>query len=414
MPCCRNQMVRAAWTTIWVAVVAQIMGTLIGIFVAPTMLSSNPLVRAPAWGYRWLFQGTPLLLQILAFFAVLPQLGVPSELIASGLLALGINEGARMAEIVRSGLISVDAGQRDASHSLGLNRAQTFFLVVLPQAVKVIIPPLGNNFNYMLKATSLLAAISFIELLRVLSRWLNSTTRPLEIYSAATIYYLLMTSAWDTAQRRVEAWCAPTRERPGQELWPRRIRQTGLDPGVRRFVSPCPCSAWRGRTIEPGRDPRPAQAVRNTHGTGQCPFPRTSRRSGGNYWPQRMRQDDPASLPERARRTGRRCHRDRWRNSWRPLGWSRWTGSDLNPGDEPPATGDRFRFSTISPVSPSDRARERSPGAKTGAWNDTEASKCARTRTALHNGAPRKRPTRTRIISVADSSSALPSHGRWQ
>ena len=234
------QMVRAAWTTIWVAVVAQIMGTLIGIFVAPTMLSSNPLVRAPAWGYRWLFQGTPLLLQILAFFAVLPQLGVPIGIIASGLLALGINEGARMAEIVRSGLISVDAGQRDASHSLGLNRAQTFFLVVLPQAVKVIIPPLGNNFNYMLKATSLLAAISFIELLRVSQQMAQFTTRPLEIYSAATIYYLLMTSAWDTAQRRVEAWCAPTRERPGQELWPRRIRQTGLDPGVRRFVSRVP------------------------------------------------------------------------------------------------------------------------------------------------------------------------------
>ena len=232
-----HQMVRAAWTTIWVAVVAQVMGTLIGILVAPTMLSSNVLIRTPAWGYRWLFQGTPLLVQILAFFAVLPQLGVPLGIVASGLLALGINEGARMAEIVRAGLISVDAGQRDASRSLGLSRVQIFFLVVLPQAVKVIVPPLGNNFNYMLKATSLLAAISFTELLRVSQQMAQFTTRPLEVYCAATIYYLMMTSAWDTIQHRLEAWCAPTRKRPGQELWPRRAPQTRLDPAAQGLVS---------------------------------------------------------------------------------------------------------------------------------------------------------------------------------
>ena len=244
------QMVRAAWTTIWVAVVAQVMGTLIGVFVAPTMLSTNLLVRTPAGAYRWLFQGTPLLVQILAFFAVLPQLGVPLGIIASGLLALGINEGARMAEIVRSGLMSVDAGQRDASSALGLNRVQVFFLVVLPQAVKVIIPPLGNNFNYMLKATSLLAAISFIELLRVSQQMAQFTTRPLEIYCAAAIYYLMMTSAWDSVQRRLEAWCAPTRQRPGQELWPQRVGQSGMNPELRGFVSRVAAPA--GEAAPPG------------------------------------------------------------------------------------------------------------------------------------------------------------------
>ena len=231
------QVVRASWTTIWVAVVAQTIGTVIGVLVAPTMLSTNLLVRAPAWGYRWLFQGTPLLVQILAFFAVLPQLGVPLGIIASGLLALGINEGARMAEITRAGLISVDAGQREAARSLGLNRWQIFILIVLPQAVKVIIPPLGNNFNYMLKATSLLAAISFEELLRVSQQMAQFTTRPLEIYSAATIYYLAMTSVWDTAQRRLEAWSSPTRERPGQQLWQRRIRHADLKPELQSFVA---------------------------------------------------------------------------------------------------------------------------------------------------------------------------------
>ena len=250
------QMVRASWTTIWVAVVAQTIGTVIGVCVAPTMLSPNALVRAPALGYRWLFQGTPLLVQILAFFAVLPQLGVPLGIVASGLLALGINEGARMTEIVRAGLISVDSGQRDAACSLGFNRWQIFILVVLPQAVKVIIPPLGNNFNYMLKATSLLAAISFAELLRVSQQMAQFTTRPLEIYSAASIYYLAMTSVWDTAQRRLEAWSSPTREKPGQQLWQRRIRHAVLKPDLREFVA---------HATSPG-DPSTEPALVETHG----------------------------------------------------------------------------------------------------------------------------------------------------
>ena len=231
------QFLRAAWTTIWVAVVAQTIGTVIGILVAPTMLSPNLLVRAPAWGYRWLFQGTPLLVQILAFFAVVPQLGIPLGIVASGLTALGLNEGARMAEIVRAGLLSVDAGQRDAAKSLGFKRWQIFVLIVLPQAVKVIIPPLGNNFNYMLKATSLLAMISFVELLRVSQQIAQFTTRPLEVYSAAAIYYLAMTSVWDAVQRRLEAWASPTRQRPGQQLWQRRAGRTGLRPDVKRFVA---------------------------------------------------------------------------------------------------------------------------------------------------------------------------------
>ena len=230
-------LLRAAWTTVWVAVVAQTIGTVIGVLVAPTMLSTSALVRAPGWGYRWLFQGTPLLVQILAFFAVLPQLGLPLGIVASGLLALGLNEGARMAEIVRAGLMSVDAGQREAARSLGLKRWQIFVLVVLPQAVKVIIPPLGNNFNYMLKATSLLAAISFAELLRMSQQMAQFTTRPLEVYSAATVYYLLMTSVWDTVQRRLERWADAERAELGQRLWPRRRGQPKLEPPVETFLA---------------------------------------------------------------------------------------------------------------------------------------------------------------------------------
>ncbi|MCY4451687.1 MAG: amino acid ABC transporter permease/ATP-binding protein [Immundisolibacterales bacterium] len=230
-------LLRAAWTTVWVAVVAQAIGTVIGVLVAPTMLSRNPLVSAPAWGYRWLFQGTPLLVQILAFYAVLPQLGVPLGVVASGLLALGLNEGARMAEIVRAGLMSVAPGQREAALSLGLRRWQVFAFIALPQAVKVIVPPLGNNFNYMLKATSLLAAISFAELLRTSQQMAQFTTRPLEVYSAATIYYLLMTSVWDAVQRRLEWWADPAKAARGQQLWERRQPQSVPGPAVEAFLA---------------------------------------------------------------------------------------------------------------------------------------------------------------------------------
>ena len=229
-------MLTAAWTTIWVAVVAQTIGTIIGVFVAPLMLSRHPLLWGPAFGYRWIFQGTPLLVQILAFFAVLPQLGIPLGIVASGLLALGLNEGARMAEIVRAGLISVDRGQREAARSLGLHRLQVFGLIVLPQAVKVIIPPLGNNFNYMLKATSLLAVISFAELLRTSQQMAQFTTRPLEVYSAATVYYLLMTSVWDALQARLEQRTDPSRKDRQRGLWETRRPMTGLVPALRRRI----------------------------------------------------------------------------------------------------------------------------------------------------------------------------------
>ena len=195
----------AMWTTIWVAVVAQTAGTLIGIAAAPLALSKRRAPRLIAFLYSWLFRGTPLLVQILFFYAVLPQLGFRIGLIATGLTALALNEGARMAEIVRAGLISVPHGQIEAARSLGLRRPHVFFLVVLPQAIRVIIPPLGNNFNYMLKATSLLSVIGFAELLRTSQQLAQATARPLEVYAVAAVAYLIITTSWDILQGFIEA-----------------------------------------------------------------------------------------------------------------------------------------------------------------------------------------------------------------
>ncbi|MCP4384785.1 MAG: amino acid ABC transporter permease/ATP-binding protein [Hyphomicrobiales bacterium] len=195
----------AAWVTIWVATASQAIGTTIGIAVGPMLMSRNRIIFGIAWFYLWVFKGTPLLAQILFFFAALPQLGVRLDLITTGLLALGINEGARMAEIVRSGLISVPNQQREAAYSLGFKNWQTFALVVLPQAMRTILPPLGNNYSYMIKATSLLATISFAELLRVSQQLSQSTARPLEVYLAASVWYLILITVWTLIQKRIEA-----------------------------------------------------------------------------------------------------------------------------------------------------------------------------------------------------------------
>ncbi|MDI6028904.1 amino acid ABC transporter permease/ATP-binding protein [Corticibacterium sp. UT-5YL-CI-8] len=196
-------LLKAAWVTIWVAVVAQTIGTILG-FVLAGMLAAPKVMRWPALGFIWLFKGTPLLAQILFFYSALPQMGVPLGLIATGLLSLGLNEGARMADIVRGGLMSVSRDQREAGLALGLHPWQIFLKVVFPQAIRTIVPPLGNNFSYMIKATSLLAAISFAELLRVSQQLAQSTTRSLEVYLAVALWYLAILTIWTLIQHRIE------------------------------------------------------------------------------------------------------------------------------------------------------------------------------------------------------------------
>jgi polar amino acid transport system permease protein len=196
-------LLKAAWVTIWVAVVAQTIGTVLG-FALAGMLAAPRLMRWPALVFIWVFKGTPLLAQILFFYSALPQMGVPLSLIATGLLALGLNEGARMADIVRGGLMSVSRDQREAGLALGLHPWQIFVTVVFPQAIRAIVPPLGNNFSYMIKATSLLAAISFAELLRVSQQLAQSTTRALEVYLAVALWYLVILTIWMLIQHRIE------------------------------------------------------------------------------------------------------------------------------------------------------------------------------------------------------------------
>ena len=195
---------QAAWVTIWVAVVAQTIGTALGVVLGVMLTSGRRALVWPAQAYLWVFKGTPLLAQILFFYAALPQMGIRLNLVATGLLALGLNEGARMADIVRSGLLAVPKDQREAAAALGLKPLVTFRKVIWPQAFRTILPPLGNNFSYMIKATSLLATISFAELLRTSQQLAQSTGRPLESYLAASVWYLAIITCWTLIQRRLE------------------------------------------------------------------------------------------------------------------------------------------------------------------------------------------------------------------
>src|SRR5689334_9975296 len=154
-----------AQMTIFLSVVAQFFGVLLGLIAALMKMSKNPILNGISGFYIWLFRGTPLLIQLIIFATGLYQIGIHLDLLTSALLALSINEGAYMAEIIRAGIQSIDPGQMEAAKSLGMTYGLGMRRVVLPQAARVILPPLGNEFNNMLKTTSLVSVISVQDLL---------------------------------------------------------------------------------------------------------------------------------------------------------------------------------------------------------------------------------------------------------
>jgi polar amino acid transport system permease protein len=173
-------------------------------------------LRWLANAYIWYFRGTPLLVQMaLLFFGLgvthiydfpdLHFLGLSvSGAIQAGTLALGINEGAYMAEIVRAGIEAIDPGQMEAAKSLGMSYSMAMRRIVLPQAAKVIIPPLGNEFNNMMKTTSIMQVISAAELFYAYTQINARIFKPFELFIAASFYYLAMTTVWSFIQARIE------------------------------------------------------------------------------------------------------------------------------------------------------------------------------------------------------------------
>jgi polar amino acid transport system permease protein len=229
--------------TIELTLAAQALGIVLGVLLAIMRLSPNPLVKIGAWIYVWFFRGTPVLVQLLfwnnigALYRTI-NLGIPfgpqfvhidANTAITGfmtvVLALGLNEGAYMSEIVRAGIISVDEGQEEAALSLGMTRLQTMRRIVLPQAMRVIIPPTGNETISMLKTTSLASVVAGSDLLSATDNISGANYKVIQLLIVASLWYLVLTSVLYVGQYYLERHYArgSSRELPPTPL--QRIRR---------------------------------------------------------------------------------------------------------------------------------------------------------------------------------------------
>src|SRR5512147_967282 len=204
------------WLTLSLSVISQSLGTLIGVAAALGTQSRFRPVRILVALYTWLMRGTPLLVQIVFIYTALAAGGIfrfedidlgfvviPGN-IQAAILALSLNEGAYMTEIVRAGILSVDSGQTEAAKSLGMTYLKLMRRIILPQAVRVILPPLGNEFNAMLKNTTLVSVIGVPELLLATQMVTSATFRVFELYTVVALYYLTLTTLWGFVQQAIE------------------------------------------------------------------------------------------------------------------------------------------------------------------------------------------------------------------
>ena len=217
------RVIHGMWVTIRLTVISMVIGIVLGVVLAVMRLSPNRLVSSASWVYIWFFRGTPLLVQIIfwnnigALYKTI-VLGVPfggpgiihanaNSLIPTSVavvLALGLNEGAYMAEIVRAGIISVGEGQTEAAQSLGFGRLAIMRLIVLPQAIRVIVPPTGNELISMLKNSSLASVVAYGELLYAVQLIYSTTYQTIPLLIVASVWYLVMTSVLYVFQYFVE------------------------------------------------------------------------------------------------------------------------------------------------------------------------------------------------------------------
>jgi polar amino acid transport system permease protein len=218
--------VQGVWTTLWLTVASMLMGVLLGIVLAVMRLSPNPVLSSAAWVYIWVFRGTPVLVQLViwanlgslyrqislgvpfgpAWFAFDTRNLIPN--VAAALLGLGLNEAAYMSEIIRAGILSVDEGQGEAASALGMSRMLTLRRIVLPQAMRVVVPPTGNETISMLKTTSLVSAVPYAELFFQTSSIGSRTFQVFPTLVMASLWYLALTSVLMTGQYYIERYYA--------------------------------------------------------------------------------------------------------------------------------------------------------------------------------------------------------------
>jgi polar amino acid transport system permease protein len=252
--------------TLGLTIVAMLLGTVLGVLLAICRISKNPVLSGFAAGYIWFFRGTPLLVQLIFFYnlsALVPQLsfGIPfappmwstetNSVVTPMLVAilgLGLHEAAYMAEIVRGGLLSVDPGQREAGYSVGMTNYRVMRRVILPQAMRFIIPPTGNQVISMLKATSLVSVIAMADLFYTAQSIYNRTFETIPLLLVSVIWYLVLTTLLNIGQSFIERHYSRSskRDEPGFFQF--------LTGGFKRPAKPAAAPAAPGSAQAPAKD----------------------------------------------------------------------------------------------------------------------------------------------------------------
>lgn len=210
--------VNALGTTCYVAVIAMALGVAFGLLSALAHLSRIRALRSISKTYVLLVRGTPLIVQIyFVYFGLQTLVGIdlfPTKFnlgvveipgaVVAGIFALAFNEGAYMSEIIRAGISSIDPGQMEAAQMVGMKRGMAMRRIVLPQAARIVVPPFGNEFNGMIKNTSLLAFIGVYEMFFDAQLHYSETYKPVEYFTAVAVWYLLLTTIWAIAQQAIE------------------------------------------------------------------------------------------------------------------------------------------------------------------------------------------------------------------
>ncbi|MEN3752567.1 amino acid ABC transporter permease [Mangrovibacter yixingensis] len=205
--------------TLIMSILAMMLGVVFGVVAAIMYMSPNPVLHYIAVVYAWIFRGTPLILQLLLWFnlaLVFPVISIPGLFsvqtvhvmtpFLAALLGLSINQGAYTSEVVRAGLLSVDIGQYEAAKSIGMPRLQALRRIILPQAMRVILPPIGNEFISMIKTTSLASMIQYSELLYNTQNIYFANARVMELLFVAGIWYLMIVTVLSFGQSQLERY----------------------------------------------------------------------------------------------------------------------------------------------------------------------------------------------------------------
>ncbi|MCP8711143.1 amino acid ABC transporter permease [Streptomyces cellulosae] len=243
--------------SLWLTAVVMVLGFLIGTVLAVMRLSGNPVLRTLSWGYIWIFRSTPLLVQLLFWFnigALYPTLGLgvpfgPQFVTVqtvnllgptlTAVIGLTLHESAYAAEVVRGGILSVDSGQTEAAQALGLSRRRTLRRIVVPQAMRSIVPTAGNMLIGTLKGTSIVSVLAVHDLLYSVQLIYNQTYQIIPLLMVATLWYIAVTTALSIAQFYVERYYARgnSRSLPPTPLQRLRLQLTALRLWLRRATA---------------------------------------------------------------------------------------------------------------------------------------------------------------------------------